>query len=244
MWKDPSQLHGFDCATAPFHTNGNDAFCFSVTGERLPIFRSHCRVVHSCISLHTCVRGTGNGCWQHNGSMRMQYKSLIMPESWTAALKSTHHSAGTSASRKSRPCEVFWLYFWGISFVKSVQKKSSCPDIVCANILPTHIHKWDQIPLHWNHIPAMTPKMCHFLISQSLPVILNYKANQDDLNSKTQVAYESGHLRVNQNRGRKKSAVRQTRTSCRGLADLTRNIITSQGSPFMQISSLSLEVHY
>lgn len=56
----------------------------------------------------------------------------------------------------------------------------------------------------------MTPKMCRFFISQSLPVIPNYKANQDDLNSKTRVAYESGHLIVNQNEGRKKkSAVRK-----------------------------------
>lgn len=109
--KDPFRLHGFDCAIAPFHTNGNDAFCFSVTGERLPIFRSHCQVVHSCISLHTCVWGTGNDCWQYNGSMRMQYKSLIMPESWTAAHRSTHHSAGTAASRESIPCEVLWLLF-------------------------------------------------------------------------------------------------------------------------------------
>lgn len=88
----------FDCATAPFHTNGNDAFCFSVTGEWLPIFRSHCRVVHSCISLHTCVRGTGNGCRQHNRSMRMRYKSLIMPESWTGAVKSARQSVGSTAS--------------------------------------------------------------------------------------------------------------------------------------------------
>lgn len=98
VWKHPSQLDCFDRAIAPFHTNGNDAFCFSVTGEQLPIFRSHCQVVHICISLHTCVCGTGNGCWQHNGSMRMQYKSLIMSESWTAAVKCTYHSAATTAS--------------------------------------------------------------------------------------------------------------------------------------------------
>lgn len=116
MWKDPSLLHGFDRAVAAFHTNGNYAFCFSVTGERLPIFRSHCQVVHSCISLHACVWGTGNGCWQHNGSVRMQYKSLIMPESWTAALKSTHHSAGSILAESLDPVRCFG-YILGISFV-------------------------------------------------------------------------------------------------------------------------------
>ena len=91
----------------------------------------------------------------------------------------------------------------------------------------------------------MTPKMCCFFIPQSLPAGFNYEANQDELNSKTQVAYESGNLIVNQNRERKKKKRnKETRTSCRGLADLTWNIITFQGSPFMQIASLSLEVHY
>lgn len=52
----------------------------------------------------------------------------------------------------------------------------------------------------------MTSKMC----SQSPPVILDYKANQDDLNSKTLVTYEVGHLIVNQNRRhKKKSAARK-----------------------------------
>lgn len=85
--------------------------------------------------------------------------------------------------------------------------------------------------------------MCCFFISQSHTVILNYKANEDDLNSETRVAYGAGHLILNQNRGRKK-CTKETCTSCRVLADLTRNIIKFQGSPFMQIASLSLEVHY
>lgn len=68
----------------------------------------------------------------------------------------------------------------------------------------SYIHKWDQIPLYWNHIPAVTPKMCCSFIFQFLHVILNYETNQDDLNSKTRVAYELGHLVVNQNRGCKK----------------------------------------
>lgn len=55
----------------------------------------------------------------------------------------------------------------------------------------------------------MTPKMCCFFISQSHTVILNYKANEDDLNSETRVAYGAGHLILNQNRGRKKSALRK-----------------------------------
>ena len=50
----------------------------------------------------------------------------------------------------------------------------------------------------------MTPKMCGFFVSQSLPAIFNYEPNGDKLNSKTQVAYESGNLVVNQNRGREK----------------------------------------
>lgn len=41
-----------------------------------------------------------------------------------------------------------------------------------------------------------------------------------------------------------KKCTKETCTSCRVLADLTRNIIKFQGSPFMQIASLSLEVHY
>lgn len=133
MWKDLSRLRGFDCATAPFHTNGNDAFCFSVTAEWLPIFRSHCQVVHSCLTLHTCVWGTGNGCWQHNKSMRMQYKSLIMPESWTGALKSTHHSARTTAKQSLDPVRYIgyiFRYFFCFLMVKSIQKKAVSTNIV------------------------------------------------------------------------------------------------------------------
>lgn len=56
----------------------------------------------------------------------------------------------------------------------------------------------------------MTSKMCCSFISQSPPVILDYKANPDDLNSKTLVTYEVGHLIVNQNRRhKKKCAVRK-----------------------------------
>lgn len=57
----------------------------------------------------------------------------------------------------------------------------------------------NEIKYHFTEI--MTPKMCCSFISQSLPAILNYKANHDDLNSKTRVAYEVGHLILNQNRG-------------------------------------------
>lgn len=177
MWKDPSQLHGFGPVISPFHTNGNDAFCFSVTGERLPIFRSHCQVEHSCISLRACVWGTGNGCWQHNGSMRMQYKSLIMPESWTAALKCTHHSARSTASRESRPYDVFRPIL-GFFFVcvcvlvlKSIWKISKLCQVLyvrgCPWLSYVVFHKWDQITLDWNHIPVMSPKilpLLHFSI--------------------------------------------------------------------------------
>lgn len=61
------------------------------------------KFVHVCA--HARTEGAGNDCWQDNRSMRMQYKSLIMPESWTGALQSTRHS--------SQPEEPFhrWLFF-------------------------------------------------------------------------------------------------------------------------------------
>lgn len=93
----------------------------------------------------------------------------------------------------------------------------------------------------------MTPKMCCCFIFQSLHVILNYRANRDDLNSKTWVTYESGHLTVNRNtepppppKKKKRQCNKKSHTSCRGLADLTWNIITFPSSPFMQIASLKL----
>lgn len=100
--------------------------------------------------------------------------------------------------------------------------------------------------LFWNRVPTVTSKMCRSFpfFLRPPPAILNYGANQDDLNSKARVAYEVGHLTVNQNRGPKMVEGKR-----RGLADLTQNIITvSEGvagvSPFMQIAPLSLEVHY
>lgn len=77
----------------------------------------------------------------------------------------------------------------------------------------------------------MTSKMCCSFISQSPPVILDYKANQDDLNSKTLVTYEVGHLIVNQNRRhKKKTCSKKACSSCHGPANL--NIIMFQGFAF------------
>lgn len=79
----------------------------------------------------------------------------------------------------------------------------------------------------------MTSKMCCSFTSQSPPVILDYKANQDELNSKTLVTYEVGHLIVNQNRRhKKKKCSKEVGTSCHGPANLTRNIIMFQGFAF------------
>lgn len=188
-WKDPSRLHGFDRGTAPFHTNGNDAFCFSVTEERFPIFRSHCQVVHSCISLHAFVWGTGNDCWQHNGSMRIQYKSLIMPESWTAALRCTHHSGGTISSRlflEASICKLFWLHcvftFPGSRYM-------------CIYRYLTEAYS----QIKPNNIPVMRLRLGCLFISQSLFVILNpLPQKKTSIKPKTQVAYELGHLKLNQ----------------------------------------------
>lgn len=61
------------------------------------------KFVHVCA--HARTKGAGNDCWQDNRSMRMQYKSLIMPESWIEALQSTRHS--------SQPEEPFhWWFFF------------------------------------------------------------------------------------------------------------------------------------
>lgn len=181
MQKDPSQLHGFDRGTAPFHTNGNDAFCFSVTEERLPIFRSHCQVVHSCISLHAFVWGTGNDCWQHNGSMRIQYKSLIMPESWTAALKCTHHSAGTTASAESRPCELFWLHFRVCLLMGKIVNISNQIFLLEVQVcMQRHVHKWDQIIFQPRHSVWAVSSFLNLFLVFSISPHKKKKKNQDN----------------------------------------------------------------
>lgn len=168
-----------------------------------------------------------------------------MPESWTATLKSTHHSAGATPASECRPCGVFFcdifqfliLFDFSSSKIQMPQhrlatdiKASRESTRVRRYLYAGHLHKLDQMPLHWNHIAAMTPKMCS--ISQSLAVLLNYIANQDKLNSKTRVAYESVHLVVYQNGGARRKKIQKSGNSWRGLADLTGEIITFQGFAF------------
>lgn len=148
-----------------------------------------------------------------------------MPESWSGALRSRRHSAGRPASRQSRPCEAFLLSpyrrnegfcDWEIYFICKYLMKA---------------HKWDQIALSWNHISAVTPRKWCYFISQSSSVFLNYKVKQDDQKAdKVDLLIVS----VNQTESPEK-AHGKLHTSGHGLAHSTRNLITFQGAPFMQI---------